>query len=481
MSVAPRWRMRVLAVAALFAALGGCGAGRDGSPSETPHAAQQTSWGAVLASASTPDSSRIAADRKLVQASGAQDDTRLALLEQILLNPGHSTEMRLYALEQLAAANKAQAGKVLTLHLPKIDDWPVLQRACAMAVELGDLRLADALIRSWARPATQFQRPERPEKTALEKLCAQRAPIVLREKITDSNDRTLRVCALDLLVELDGAPAVKKWVKELPARDVFLDDLAWWVETFDTVPQGAQEMAWVHLLRKPQQVAWVEQAKKRWGEMRGEKDFVMVPRLVYVLAETPEAVAKMSRAELLRDLGEKLDAKKHVKRVPSYEGARDDVDDTLAAQEKKLSRLDLWALELLLTGLDDLALRRELHRLGLLDMSDTTTEHGGLLTLIDGHLRATPYRPLYTGNDNAYITSDLLLTDMACGVSGYHFHFQEVYNGRNAGPGVGDLQFTRENHCHGVVFTSVGTGELNGDYYTPQGAVVDLGVWRITP
>ena len=100
---------------------------------------------AVLASTSTPDDSRMAADRRLVETQGKKDETRLALLDQILYAPGQSDAMRIYAMDQLADADAARAGKALTLYLPRMAG-EVLAHACALAEKLGDVRVLDALV-----------------------------------------------------------------------------------------------------------------------------------------------------------------------------------------------------------------------------------------------------------------------------------------------------------------------------------------------
>jgi hypothetical protein len=83
--------------------------------------------------------------------------------------------------------------------------------------------------------------------------------------------------------------------------------------------------------------------------------------------------------------------------------------------------------------------------------------------------------------DFEYITGDELLRDTPTGIAQYHFHFQEVHNGARAGPGAGDLEYARTARCNAVVVTSVETRQLDVDFYTPSGAVVDLGVWEARP
>src|SRR4051812_41030511 len=86
----------------------------------------------------------------------------------------------------------------------------------------------------------------------------------------------------------------------------------------------------------------------------------------------------------------------------------------------------------------------EFLRQGQNDMSDATTEHGGLLAfqnVLRPTLFITPYPPAYANGDFEYNTDDKLLRQMPLGVALYHFHFQQVHNQERAGPGEGDLRF----------------------------------------
>jgi hypothetical protein len=53
--------------------------------------------------------------------------------------------------------------------------------------------------------------------------------------------------------------------------------------------------------------------------------------------------------------------------------------------------------------------------------------------------------------------------------------------GGGAGAGARDFKFAANMRCNCVVITSVGTREINVDFYTPNGAVIDLGVYRVGP
>ncbi|MCA9283506.1 MAG: hypothetical protein KDA30_15890, partial [Phycisphaerales bacterium] len=57
----------------------------------------------------------------------------------------------------------------------------------------------------------------------------------------------------------------------------------------------------------------------------------------------------------------------------------------------------------------------------------------------------------------------------------FHFHASDYANRRYAGPSDGDLEYAKRQGRCGLVYTFVSPNKMNADYYTPDGAVVDLG------
>src|SRR5690242_11992334 len=101
--------MRLVIGVLTLAGLAACG-----NPPQTPaprEPAGAADLVSVLASTTTPDDSRKAADKQLVALKGKTDETRLSILEQIIFAPGHSDAMRQFAMDQLADADAARAGK----------------------------------------------------------------------------------------------------------------------------------------------------------------------------------------------------------------------------------------------------------------------------------------------------------------------------------------------------------------------------------
>jgi hypothetical protein len=442
----------------------------------------------LLVSTTTPEASRKSADALLVEVKGKTDPTRLGVLEQILYAPGHSDAMRVYALDQLAAADPARAGRALLLYLPRFDG-AVLAHAAALAEQLGDPRLLDPLVRSLAAamggqiPDDRGGWNDRPEWAAIAKLSGKDALAACADLVAAPGPRATRVAALDLLAaRTSAADCLRRLAPARAAADRWLADVCWWMETFATCPLGPNESAWIEWFRRPEQAALVARAAARHRALAAQADYRPAPRFVAALAYADEAALTMTWGDLVARLEQKLANVPHAHRPPEHPGGADDVDDTLAAHQRRLSRGDLLAIDLLLAALAQPATRAEFHRLGLADLSDTTTEHGGLLAFQNTaapSLLITPYPPLFADNDFTYVTGDKLLTDTAAGVAQYHFHFQQVRNADRAGPGLGDLAYARRTRCNCVVITSTDTRAINVDYYTPDGAVVDLGVYQV--
>ena len=443
----------------------------------------------ILASTSTPDDSRQRADKLLVEQKFKTDPARLDVLEQLLYAPGHSDAMRIYALDQLADANPARAGHALELYLPRFEG-PVLDHACQLAVTLGDARLIAPLTRSLARRAPPRSQPpmqtlddytSRPEWPASEKLAGQKpgdAVCALRDSATDPS---VRIAALDILQAITSRDAIAARLATIDRHDPWLDDLRWYMNLFNTPPVGPTENGWMQYLHRPEFAALVNRAAERHRQLAQNPDYLFAPRFIALLAYTDSASLHMTKLALLNDLSQRLAPLKHINRPPQYDHAPDDIDESLAANRDKLTLCDLFAIHLLLDALADPATIKEFHRQGLDDLSDTTTEHGGLLTLQNitrPQLVITLYPPYFVANDFQYIASDKLLRETAAGIAQYHFHFQQIHNEERAGPGTGDLDYANTQHCTCVVITSIDTRKVNIDYYTPNNAVVDLGVYE---
>ncbi|HEY4329269.1 MAG TPA: hypothetical protein VGN88_06005, partial [Phycisphaerae bacterium] len=431
----------------------------------------------LMGDSSIPDDVRMAADRKLAGLEGEGYLPRIEALERVLQQRGASTSMQIHAMDGLEEADSSRLVVALKIFLSRARE-EALARACDLAVRAGDEGLLPALTRSLARGEAEGDEErelrQRPEWHAIEKLFGKPVREALWEMLHDSSGR---VAALAVLARVETEGGL---VKELDAmgatEDKWLDSVRWWAGAFGTVPYGEYETDAVVSLHLPENEGLMARALAKYRTIAEGGDSWMAPRFVEVLAEVDDAGMGMSRAALLADLRQRLSGIGHMRREPSSPGAMDDNPETLAFNEKRLSRGDLLMVRMLLRLLPGKI--AEFGREADADRADVTTEHGGLLKVEQGELIIVPRAPAMAESDVVYETSGRTIREAATGVALYHFHAQRVDNSERAGPSLGDMIFSKETRVNCVVITSVGKGQLDFDYYTPAGAVIDLGVYR---
>ena len=458
------------------------------APANTPRALLAT-----LADTSISADDRLAADRRLLTLLPATDDSRLTLLEQLASSPVQPDAIRIYALDQLAAAAPARAYTALSYCLPHVDSFPLLQHACTLTTTLNDPRLIPPLIRSLARESKSIPRPSRPEVSAIEKLSGHPLADTLLAAVAGPRLPSTHLAALTLLPDFLPAPELRARLLAFPGGswgpDPFLLTLQYSLTTFDYLPTTQTEFDALTFLRRPGTDPDIVAMHAR---LKSTPTYTFAPRFAATLRiahnSTDTDLATADRPALVTKIAALLKPLRHIPRRPAYEHAPDDLDQSLDANLPKLSHADLLTILILLRALNSDVLPAEILRLGHEDLADTTTEYGGLLAVRNvadapGPRPAawfvTPrlYPPHTTGNDLAYMASDALLADSAQGLALFHLHFHQVHNAENAGPSLGDLDFARANRLNCVVFTSLDAHSFNADYYTPAGAVVDLGTY----
>lgn len=439
----------------------------------------------ILADPSTPDATRIHADTKLKAAGKTHNADRLLVLEQIVYAPGNDAAMRIYALDQLEKDDRGRAVKTLARYLPQMNNWRVLQHACAMAGRLKDPRLIDALARSLDRQAKTLALPSRPEAVALPKITGKPLVPSLASVLLHGRDTGARIAALDVIRKLRGPAYLRALIGKSRHGGVLMVDLRWWNRRFHAVPAGKTEVMWIQTLHQPKYARTTRRAARAAAVLRKRRGFEMAPRYVNLLACIPPGALTMPRALVLSRLRKALARRRHVQRRAAYPGSPSDIAPTLAANASKLTLGDLLILRQAQRGLNRPRLLRRIYRWGLRDMSDTKTEYGGLLYLRPSGagagcaLSARLYPPLYTGNDRVYVTGGPLMLATCRGVAQFILHFQRVHNGKYVGPAAPDLAYVRGARCDAVVFTSIGPRQFDATFYTPTRAVIDLGVYRV--
>ena len=300
---------------------------------------------------------------------------------------------------------------------------------CELAVRVGGKGLVDVLVQSMERGLEATKGEEalrgRPEWRALKALGGNDPRETLYGKLQQSGDSAVRVAALDLLQAIEPDRQLKERLSKMDRADAWMDDLRWWVDSFETLPRVAMEMHWVSYLRRPEQATMVRRALERHQQLRGASDYVAAPRFVHVLSYADSFAVVMGRENLISDLKRRLNLVSHAHRMPEYPRAGDDVDDTLEGEVEKLSRADLLGIDLLLKGLASHATIAELERQGLADLCRTSPVNMAGLVRASGEndegISFALYPPLFAANNFEYVSSDNLLLETVRGIGQYHF------------------------------------------------------------
>jgi len=480
--------LTALAAAFALATLAACGQVEDGRVvgqefGAMPGTTDPQKLSAVLASPSNLETTRLAAEQSLLNLGPSAKLARDTALCSILINPFDSDTMRTHAADQWPQMSPVMQFTA-AMALPRLKG-AVLEHACRAAERIGDKYLLPYL--AAAMDSQEGDPRSSPAWTAAEKIAGEPAEQLLWEiMIRQSKQGDLaggRRAALNVLQRIRPTGQLLSEIAALKDPDAWLATVQWWAANFDSLPTGAQEHAWIATLREPAHAELLQQARQIHALLRNQPDYLAAPRFVALLAATDPATAKTSRENLIAELTTgplALSRWKHIKRPPSSPGAIDDVDNRLTPNLPKLSRADLLTLHFLATSLDSPNFLKQCEKDGLADLADTKTEHGGLLRHTPAGLELHDYPPIYPAGDTEYVASDALLHDAPLGIALYHFHFQQTRNEDFAGPGTGDMDFAENSRVNCLVITSIDKHQLDFQYYTPAGAVVDLGV-RTTP
>ncbi|MGH7241987.1 MAG: hypothetical protein ACREJD_01040 [Phycisphaerales bacterium] len=381
---------------------------------------------------------------------------------------------------------------------------------CQTAAAKGWSDCVPALIRSYSRPVPLVKDEDRAERIALIQLSGG-TPLVetvfavfLNPPDEDPDSpaefkaRT-RADAYDVLGRLDVSGAYRKRLLEdptlTPGDQSIVSLLRRSVNELKVLPISGEELRWLERLADPKNArnaAW-------WAEVRGivatlppEKlDGLQMRHLepVRVASLYHQDLVAKDRAKLLSDMKTAIGGRKTVQRSNEAQGTVKAVKEQLDVWEHGLSWGDALTISLL-----DRAVRqkdfvdRTFVYVGL-DREDTTTEYGGLILTTQnvGDGKATsgdpgkivawlfPPRPGQRANDTEFVAPEEMLLSSDRAISHFHFHVHRPRNSEVAGPSAGDLGYAARSGRDCLVFTSVGTDELDVDYYQPNGVVVDLG------
>lgn len=424
---------------------------------------------------------------------------RQALID-LYWSRGTPVEIRSAILRTLASDDDARstAKRMIEVSLPIEQNEPVIETACELAVEHGWTELAGPMARSLARKGQPATIADRPEARALRELFPGRSleQVVFDQVVEPSNlatiqsggdldlaDRT-RLDAWELLGKLDATGRTRaRLVGSLPIseRTGLAGDLAAVEVELGVLPMTALEVDWTRTMRRD--ADWWQRASVAMTALDRQNTGPLQLRHVEPVrwaSENDPALLGASRTELLAGLESRIAGRERITRTadrlgtgPNREGLADWAD--------ALTWGDLLALTIIERELDSTRVARDVFRYVDLDRADRSTEFGGLLADRGRGMNAELFvpRPSERLGDDAFVASPDLFAASARSLAHFHLQVQENEQRRYAGPSGGDVLFAARSGRNAVVFTAVGPGELNADFYTPRGEVVDLGV--LTP
>ena len=426
----------------------------------------------------TPEK-RLAAMKRLREAAPG-DKAFLRQCYRAIASPTYPEAMQLLAADALATSGNPKAPMRLAFAIHHNHRPPVRARVIEHLVRLGDKKVLGRLVieMSADENITAPHPWDNPYTRAIEKLSGQKTAEYLKARFLNMGLLSVRSAALGYLVRHWGEKQVRKWIASAKTRNPLIRDLKNCLAQFEYLPQNSACLAQVIRLYDPGQKGRRKRLAAIARRLHTREGYRFDPRDAGWLLDAPPKRLTRPTKDLIDDLTDRLKALRHVRNEISYPDAPDDVDETLAGNLNKLSYTDLTRMTMLLDSLADKAFRHDILDQIKADLAEPRTELGGLIRLEAGALTLIPYRPTRLRHDRAYYPPPGLLRKATWAFAQYHCHASDADSRPDASPGPADRDFARRFNFVGVVLTSVRNAQFNVDYYTPDGAVVDLGVWE---
>ncbi len=415
------------------------------------------------------------------------------------------------------------------LRLPTEPDRAIVAELARAAAQRGWTDATTALVRRLAVPDDNGNPNRRVEAAAILALHPERSleatvfEVFVHPEVpaVDDADRwreSVRGEVWELLGRLDRDASVRAALLSAePARD-YPDDvgralacLRKGVRELGVVPDTAAELSWLVRLcgegvdaqEARTSAAWWDQARAAVASVPLQKRLGLALRHIepvrWASRERSDWLAA-SREDLLAELRSRLATRSFEFRTADMgSGDRSRSRERLDDWADDLRWADLLAVLVVDEALRDPAVAPDLLRHAELDRGDTGTEYGGIVEAIDtvppgspglvgrsidgGGFRAVLYPPRTRDriDDRRFIASFDMIRQSDRSLAHYHMHTQTVNNDAFAGPSQGDLVNARTSGRTSLVFTYIGEGQLNADYYQPNGVVIDLGTIEIAP
>lgn len=384
---------------------------------------------------------------------------------------------------------------MVRLMLPRESEPAVTTVLSAAAEKNGWKETTPALVRSLSVEWIGVADRERPEAAALRKLNpAESLEGVVYRVFRDPPDDggpfglvppdKIRSDAWNVLRRLDPDGTVR-WALVSEDSGGVVDDLRAAMNELKVLPDTGEELTWLTSLRSgrtPAHREWWTGAASAVGKLSGEQSVRLRIRhlepLRWASEHRPEWTAA-SFDQLYAQLESRLADRKTYRRSATEPGEVKTRSERLPDWKRTLSWGDLLAILVIDEAVRQQGVPAALFSQAAMDKDDRTAEYGGLLRAEPNGTFAVvlyPPRPGTRKSDTEFVASSDMFAQGDHSIAHYHFHAQDSRNSAYAGPSRGDLQYAARFGRTCLVFTWVSTRSLNVDVFTPEGAVIDLGV-----
>lgn len=432
---------------------------------------------AVMDAASVDLDKRVDAAQQAERQS-ATDPRRIAALNNILWGRNFSRQEQVYAARQLMQYDEANFRLNIRKRINLIGSYEVLDPIYQEAVARKWTDLTPTIVRCYARPVHAMAEKDRPEARVLEQLNPGKSTEeVIFDVFADAKDAATpeeRTAAWALLNRITPRERVHALLAKAPNTTPLVIDLRTCLNDLKTFPRDKEGVIWLMYLRDSKRSAWWANAKAAVAKLNAEQLTGLELRHLPAIMQLDSATLAANRQTLLRDLDAAITGAEHFFNSPTYDGQSRDYPQTLRETSDKLTWADLAVIRVLLRAVREPSVAASLLAQADADFKDKTSEHGGAM-IFNTNFEARAYDPQIRRHDLKFIPSQTMFEAIYTGLAHYHFHAQEISNTDFAGPGAGDLEFADTHHMNCLVFTNVGKGRLNVDYYQSGGVVIDLG------
>lgn len=431
-----------------------------------------------------PEKRRAAAEQARKEMPG--DPRRIEALRTILWDGHYPAAEQIPAMDELLALDEARFRKEAAQRVVLIDHYEVLEHLFDLAVARDWKDFTPVAVRHYARPIHGMNDKLRPERRVIEKLNPGKSveQVIFEVFLNPPGDQKpeAQAAAWELVNRLNPRDKVVEMMAAAPETTPLVIDLKAAAADLHAVPINREGVLWLAYLRDPARQPWWDRAKALVAGLKPEQREGLELRHLATLLLADETTRAMTRSQLSLELRRRLGDAEHHLLAPTFDGQDKDYPQQFGEWESKLTWADLACMRILINALADPGVVAALFKQADADLLDDSTEYGGALLVEEKDGRpatvARLFKPMIRRSDARFIAPQEMVTALYTGLAHYHFHAQREKNSQYAGPGRGDQDLATRLNFNFLVFTFINHDRLNADFYTPTGAVIDLGTLR---